>query len=372
MIEREEQALEPEAASRTLTRQLKQLALESGFARVGIARAEPLTDDGKRLSAWLAAGYHGQMAYMQETEQVRPDPQHSGMLPSARSVIVLATSYANSPPLDGPAPGRIARYAHGRDYHSLLYDRTRPLRRLLRQMGATTRATVDTLPVLERAWAARAGVGFIGKNACLIVPGVGSHVLLSSIVTSAELEPDEPMRERCGDCRLCLDQCPTNAFVAPRMLDARRCISYLTIEHEGAIEPGLRGGMGPWLFGCDVCQDVCPFNRGAQRRVDNLSAGGVGGGAAAPDPFAPRGRWLELGAEDFLAMDEGCFDRYTRGTAVRRAGREGMARNAAIVLGNTRDRRHLPVLTRAAERDTSDVVREAARWAVEQLCDDDK
>jgi epoxyqueuosine reductase len=278
------------------------------------------------------------------------------MLASARSVIVLATPYARSEPLAGPEPGRIARYAQGRDYHGLLYDRTRPLRRLLREHGANTRACVDTLPALERAWAARAGVGFVGKNACVIVPGVGSHVLLSLLVTSAALDADEPIRERCGECRLCLDACPTNAFVGPKQLDARRCVSYLTIELDGAIDEELRPGVGPWLFGCDACQDVCPYNRTAQLQP-----------TAAVDPFAPRERWGELGAEDFLRMDEACFERYSRASALRRAGRNSMARNAAIVLGNVGEKRHLPVLRAHAERDASEVVREAARWAHERL-----
>jgi epoxyqueuosine reductase len=335
--------------------ELKRLALELGFARVGIARAEALSEDAKRLSAWLAAGHHGQMAYMEENVDVRSDPRHDGMLPSACSVVVLATAYARSPGLQGPEPGRMARYAQGRDYHALLYDRTRVLRRYLRDHGAAVRASVDTLPVLERAWAARAGVGFVGKNACIIVPGLGSHVLLSTLVTSAELEPDEPLRERCGDCRLCLDACPTRAFLGPKQLDARRCISYLTIEHEGSIDESLRADMGPWLFGCDACQDVCPFNRRGQLQEPGL------------DPFAPRGRLMGLGAEDFLRMDEACFDRYSRGSAMRRAGRDSMARNAAIVLGNSRERRYLPVLSHAAERDRSEVVREAARWALTRL-----
>lgn len=338
--------------SAELTADIKRLALEVGFTRVGVARAEPLTEDAARLSAWLAAGHHGEMAYMSENADVRADPTHERMLASARSVVVLATAYGRSPALEGPEPGRIARYAQGRDYHALLYDRTRPLRRLLQAQGAAARACVDTLPALERAWAARAGVGFVGKNACVIVPGIGSHVLLSMLVTSAELEPDAPMRERCGECRLCLDACPTSAFVGPKQLDARRCIAYLTIEHDGAIDASLRAGMGQWLFGCDVCQDVCPFNRTAQASPE------------ARDPFAPKARWRELAAEDFLRMDEACFDRYSRASALRRAGRESMARNAAIVLGNRGDKRHLPVLQRAAERDPSQVVREAASWAL--------
>lgn len=338
-----------------LSEKLKAAALELGFTRVGIARAEPLSEDAARLSAWLGAGFHGRMDYMQEHADVRSDPTHEGMLPSARSVIVLATAYARSTALVGPVPGKIARYAQGRDYHGLLYDRTRALRRILRDAGESVRACVDTLPALERAWAARAGVGFVGKNACVIVPGVGSHVLLSLLVTSAELTPDVPIRERCGECRLCLDVCPTRAFVAPKVLDARRCISYLTIEQDGPIDETLQPDMGPWLFGCDACQDICPYNRTTQTVPSE------------PDPFAPKERWRELGAEDFLAMDDACFDRYSRGSAMRRAGRESMARNAAIVLGNSRDKRFLPVLARAAERDVSEVVRHSAQLAVARL-----
>jgi epoxyqueuosine reductase len=342
-------------AGAALTAEIKQLARDLGFARVGIARAERLAEDGARLAAWVAAGQHGQMAYMQETAEVRADPTHDAMLPSARSVIVLASAYAQSQALDGPTPGRIARYAQGRDYHALLYDRTRAIKRRLRAAGANARACVDTLPALERAWAARAGVGFVGKNACLIVPGVGSHVLLSLVLTNAELEPDAPIKERCGECRLCLDVCPTQAFVGPRQLDARRCVSYLTIEHDGPIDTALRPGMGDWLFGCDACQDVCPYNRAAQAPPPER------------DPFAPRARLAELGAEDFLRMDEAGFDAYTRGSALRRAGRESMARNTAIVLGNVGDRRHLPILQRAATHDASAVVREAARWALARI-----
>lgn len=335
-----------------LTAEVKALALELGFARVGIAKAERLAEHAARLDAWIEAGHHGQMSYMAETAEVHADPTHAAMMPSARSVIVLAMPYARSRALAFAEPGRIARYAQGRDYHGLLYDRTRAIKRQLRAAGATARATVDTMPALERAWAARAGIGFVGKNGLVIVPGVGSHVLLSLVLTSAELVIDEPIKDRCGECRLCLDACPTQAFLGPRQLDARRCISYLTIEHEGAIPDELRAGIGPWLFGCDACQDVCPYNRTTQPAPPDR------------DPFAPRDRWNELGAEDFLRMNEAVFDTYTRGSALRRAGREGMARNAAIVLGNAKDKRHLPVLQHAAAHDPSEVVREAATWAL--------
>jgi epoxyqueuosine reductase len=338
-----------------LTASVKRLAAELGFARSGVARAGTLGHEAERLREWLAAGHHGDMDYMQRTAEVRLDPRHPKMLARAHSVIVLATPL---PPRSAgrgeEPPSRIARYAHGRDYHPLLHDRLRKIARFLRARGHVARQSVDSMPVLERAWAQRAGVGFIGKNCCVIVPGLGSHVFLSAIVTSAELDVDEPMRERCGECRLCLDACPTRAFVASRWLDARRCIAYLTIEQRGAIEPELRPQIGDWLFGCDACQDVCPFNRGgAGEATAALSA--------APAP------WLAVEPEAWLTMDEARFTEVTIGSPLRRPSRYGMARNAAIVLGNARARRALPVLREAASNDESEVVREAARWAIDRI-----
>jgi epoxyqueuosine reductase len=327
-------------------------ARELGFARMGVARAETLEPEGERLRAWLHEGRHGSMRWMEDTAEVRADPRHEGMLPSARSVVVLVTPYAR-PQADrvGPSPGRVARYARGRDYHNVVHKRMRKLAALLREGGHHARASVDTLPVFERAWAERAGVGFIGKNCCLIVPGLGSHVFLSCLVTSAELEPDEPMKQRCGSCRLCLDACPTDAFVGARRLDARRCISYQTIEQPGSIPHELREPLGDWIFGCDVCQDVCPFNRTRPPPE------------AHTEPFAPDPRWDEHDAQDLLTMDEARFAEWARGSPIKRPGRDGMARNAAVVLGNRGERRHLPVLQQAAREHPSEVVREAASWA---------
>jgi epoxyqueuosine reductase len=330
-------------------------ALSLGFHRLGVARAEPLSPEGERLEAWLGAGRHGAMQYMADTAKVRIDPNHPGMLPGARSVVVLATAYARGQPAEGPSPGRVARYAQGRDYHNVLTKRAQKLATLLRERGHAARAAVDALPVFERAWAQRAGIGFIGKNCCLIVPGLGSHVLLSALVTSAELEPDAPMKERCGQCRACLDVCPTGAFAGARELDARRCISYLTIEQRGAIPHGLREGMGAWLFGCDACQDVCPFNATAPRP------------ASETEPFASDPRWQAHDATALLTMDDAAFAAYAHGSPIKRPGRAGMARNAAIVLGNRGERRHLPVLQEAARSHDSEVVREAAGWAAERI-----
>ncbi len=339
----------------SLPETLRTLAQSLGFARMGVARAEAFGVEADRLRAWLSDGRHGDMKWMAQTAEVRADVTHEGMLPSARSVIVLATPYARDAGRVGPAPGRVARYARGRDYHNVLHKRAKKLAALLRENGHAARISVDSMPVYERAWAERAGLGFIGKNACLIIPGLGSHVLLTAIVTSAELPASERMGERCGTCTLCLDACPTRAFKAARELDARRCISYLTIETRDSIPEELRPEMGDWIFGCDACQDVCPYNKTALPPE----------GATAP--FAASERWQRVDAEGLLQMDAEAFAAFAHASPIQRPGRVGMARNAALVLGNSRDKRHLPVLRDVAQRDSSEVVREAAAWAAARL-----
>lgn len=339
----------------TLKSVLAERASSLGFQRMGVAEVAPLDVEAARLRAWLAEGRHGEMGYMADTADVRADVTHPGMLPSARSVIMLATSYARAEAPRGPAPGKIARYAQGRDYHNVLQKRARKLAVMLRAEGHAVRVGVDSLPIFERAWAQRAGLGFIGKNCCLIVPGLGSHVLLTALVTSAELPPDAPMKERCGSCTACLSACPTRAFVGPRELDGRRCISYLTIEQRGPIPEPLRPSMGELLFGCDVCQDVCPFNRTAP-----VPAGET-------EPFRADPRWDAHDAAALLTMDDAEFEAYAVGSPIKRPGRRGMARNAAIVLGNVGDRRQLPVLEHAAAHHDGEVVREAAGWAASQI-----
>ena len=340
---------------RDLKERLGARAEELGYQRMGVARALPLGVEAARLHAFLLAERHGDMQYMLETEQVRADVRHPGMLPSARSVVVLATSYARRGPPVGPVPGKVARYAHGRDYHNVLYKRGKRLASVLRTEGHAVRVGVDSLPIFERAWAQRAGIGFIGKNCCLIVPGLGSHVLLSVLVTSAELPADEPLKERCGACSLCLDACPTRAFVAARELDARRCISYLTIEQRGSIPHSLREAMGSWMFGCDVCQDVCPYNKTEPVSEANTAM------------FAPHARWDEHDATDLLRMDEAAFEVYAQASPLKRPGRLGMARNAAIVLGNVGEKRHLPVLDELASSHEDAIVRESITWAAARI-----
>lgn len=330
-------------------------AAELGFQRFGVAHAEPLSLEAERLRAWLAEGRHGEMTYMEETADVRADVRSEGMLPSAKSVVVLAMSYARAEAPEGPAPGRVARYAQGRDYHNILDKRVRKLAKLLRAAGHNTRSGVDAWPIYERAWAQRAGLGFIGKNCCLIVPGLGSHVVLATLVTAAELPADVPMKERCGACTACLTACPTQAFAGPRQLDATRCISYLTIEQRGAIPEPLRPALGSWIFGCDACQDVCPFNKTAPVPPEQTL------------PFQADPRWASHAAPDLLTMDEQTFAAYADGSPLRRPGRVGMARNAAVVLGNSKDKRHLPLLDDAAQNHDSELVRDAAAWAAREL-----
>ena len=335
---------------------MRALATSLGFVRVGFARADVPEREASALRAFIAEERHGDMGWMARTLDVRCDPTHEGMLPSAKTVIVLAAPYATGragPPNWGGL--RVARYALGRDYHRVLGKRVRKIESMLRERGHEARSGVDTKPLLERTFAERAGLGFIGKNACLIVPGLGSHLFLACVITSAEFPYGEPMGERCGACTLCLDRCPTSAFVGERTLDARRCISYLTIEHEGPIDVARRDETEDWAFGCDLCQDVCPYNHGR-------------GGDTRPDEaFAPDPRFTTTSPEDVLGMDEPTFASFAMGSPTGRPGRAGLARNIATALGNVGTRVHLPVLEHAAEAHDDATVREAASYALVRL-----
>lgn len=327
-----------------------------GFHRVGVAPAAPLDEDLARLRAWLDAGRHGEMHWLAEEPEARADVTHAKVLPGARSVVVCALAYHRGDERSPLADGEIARYARGRDYHNFLRKRLRKLAAWMRAtFGAQAAPLVDTSPILERAWAQRAGVGFVGKNGMVIAPGLGSYVLLGEVVTDLALAPDAPMTERCGACTRCLDGCPTRAFAAPWVLDARRCVSYLTIELRGEIPHALREGIGDRVLGCDVCQEVCPYNRTAPPPAESTR------------DFAHDGRWSGHDLATLLALDEEAFARLTEGSPAARPGREGLARNAAVALGNVGTRRHLPVLQRAAAEDPSPVVREAAAWAAARV-----
>jgi epoxyqueuosine reductase len=299
-----------------LAEAVRQEALALGFDRVAIGAADP-PEHGAAFRRWLEAGHAGGMAYLARRAAERLDPQR--VLPGARSVVCVAANYYQGEPPPDASWRPVARYAWGRDYHDVMTPRLERLGAFLAEAaGARVKAYVDTGPVLERDLAARAGLGWVGKNTMLLHPELGSWFLIGILLTSADLAPDAPLPDRCGLCRACLDACPTAAFVAPYLLDARRCISYLTIEHRGEIPASLHAGMGEWEFGCDACQSVCPWNRKAP-----VSREGA---------FHPRGPYP--GAERVAAMDDRELARAFHGTALRRPRAAGMRRNARIALAN--------------------------------------
>jgi len=318
---------------------LKAAAYGLGFDLCGIAAFGP-ADTTAQFDAWLAAGYHGEMAYLARRRAVT----------GVTHAIVVALDYGGKEP-DGP----VARYARGRDYHDVMLERLAELHRWLEaEVGrpVSGKAYVDTGPILERDLARRAGLGWFGKNTMLIHPRLGSFFFLGALLVDLELTADAPFEsERCGTCTRCLDACPTQALVAPGVMDARRCISYLTIELKGAIPETFRSGLGDHVYGCDVCQDVCPWNVRFARALDEPA-------------LAPR---AEIDAVEMLALDDAGFRERYRGTAITRAKRRGLARNAAVVLGNRGDASALPVLERAASEDPDPVVREHAAWAIETM-----
>ena len=309
---------------RTLAERVKRQALGLGFDLVGIAPAVPSAWGGY-LREWLAQGQAGEMKYLAARFDERADP--SRYLPGARSVVCVAINYyvpLEDIPENQVGPhGRIARYALGDDYHELIKTQLHALADWLRQAvpGAQTKACVDTAPVMEKELATRAGIGWLGKNACLINPRIGSWLLLGEIVTTIELPPDEPEADHCGTCTRCIDACPTGAITAPYQLDARRCISYLTIEHRGEIADELKPKMGDWLYGCDVCQDVCPHNSKALPTTD-----------AALRPRFPSG---SLDVREVLNWSDEDYRRKLRGSAMKRVKLPVLKRNARIVADNS-------------------------------------
>lgn len=304
-------------AAATLTASVKAFALDLGFDLVAVGPCEP-PEHGAAFRRWIDAGHAGSMGYLERRLEERLDP--SRVLPGAQSVVCVALNYYQGEIADRSWEP-VARYAWGRDYHDVIAPR---LARLVAHLddasGARSRAYVDTGPVLERDLAARAGMGWIGKNTMLLHPALGSWFFIGVILTTAALEHDAPLPDRCGSCRACLDVCPTDAFVAPYVLDARRCISYLTIEHRGAIDHQLHDRIGRWEFGCDLCQSVCPWNRKAP--------------VTQEPAFMPATAYP--GAQSVLTMDDGEFREEFSGTALLRPKAEGMRRNAAIALANAR------------------------------------
>lgn len=349
---------------------IKQHAGALGFVRVGVMRPSDL-DAERHYRAWLEADYHGSMHYLAQTADIRANLAQ--LLPNVRSVIAVALSYhqpENEPRPQAPTPnrapdaqphspratGRVARYARGVDYHRVMREKLEQLVTQLRRdipEPFEHRICVDTAPLLERAVAHAAGLGWIAKNTMLLHHKAGSYTYLAELLTTLELEPDVPQSDHCGTCTRCLDACPTDAFPAPRVLDARRCISYLTIEHRGKIDPQLQPLMQDWVFGCDICQEVCPFNRKARPAVDSQ----------VTEARIP----AELDLLDLIAMRSGAYRRLTRNAATERADRHMWRRNAAIAIGNTpASDRELDDALNAAASDDNAATAASARTAAEQ------
>jgi epoxyqueuosine reductase len=358
----------------SLEDRLKQKARDLGFELAGIAPAAP-ADCFDRLRAWLAEGFAGEMDYMHRHAQARRHP--GAVLPEVRSVVMVGMNYrpdegraggvsslrtgaadtqgADAPRSPAGSSGQVARYARGADYHDVLRQR---LNRLLEWVqaevpGCRGRGVVDTAPLLERDFARRAGLGWFGKNTMLLNKRLGSYFFLGALLLDLDLQADPPHEtSHCGTCTACLTACPTQAFPGPGWLDSRRCISYLTIELKGPIPVELREPLGDWVFGCDVCQEVCPWNRKAP--------------LAAEPAFRARPDLDPIDPVELLGLSEEDFRRRFRDTALLRSKRRGLLRNAAIVLGNRGDPAALPALRRALD-DPEPLVREAAQWAIDKI-----
>jgi len=329
---------------------VRRLANACGFPLVGLARAEPL--DAEPLRRWLEAGHAAGLAVMWRRFDERLDP--SVILPGARTVLVLGIPYGHETP-SGRQPV-VARYARGRDYHYAHRDRMRRLRTLLRTLVPSLRdyACVDSGAAMEKAWAERAGIGFVGKNGMVINRRFGSWFTLSLMVLDCEVDRyDEPHPRLCGDCDRCLRACPTQAFPSPGVVDCRRCLAYHTVENHEPIPTDIAAKLKTRVFGCDVCQTVCPFNRGELPEGDPRQA--------------PRPLGL-MDAAAIAALSEEEYDRLSTGTPMRRIGYHGLRRNACLSLGSTRTQSARPMLERLAG-DANVLVREAAVWALRRLAE---
>ncbi|MCA1197959.1 tRNA epoxyqueuosine(34) reductase QueG [Sphingomonas sp. R647] len=335
---------------------IREKAAELGFAACGFASADAAPLAGKRLREWLAEGRHGDMIWMEERAHHRESP--AGLWPEVRSVIALGMSYA--PALDPLAlagegdRGRISVYAQGADYHDVVKKALKALGRWLAQeAGCDLKVFVDTAPVMEKPLSEAAGLGWQGKHTNLVSRQHGSWLFLGAIYTTLELAPDTPGRDRCGSCDACQRACPTDAFPAPYTLDARRCISYLTIEHKGPIPEEFREGIGNRIYGCDDCLAVCPWNKFAQVAARNLA-------------FAPRAELTAPELTDLLALDDAGFRQVFSGSPIKRIGRDRMVRNCLIAAGNSGDPALRPAVAALVD-DPDPVVSEAADWALAKL-----
>jgi epoxyqueuosine reductase len=338
---------------------LQEIANQLGLSVIGVARADTLVDDGQRLRIWQESGFAGDMAFMLRDPDLLSSPRR--IVPEARSVVVVGAYYDRQPRVPLPkGHGKIARYAWGRDYHKVLRGK---LKKLLESVVACVDGPVngrffsDSVPLLERALARQALAGFIGKNTMFISPRAGSFLFLGEIVWDLEVSelPKESVKANCGTCSSCLDRCPTSAFVGESVLDARRCISYLTIEKRGALTHQEREWLGEWIFGCDVCQDVCPFNVISRKRSLRAEIAELSSDAGV-------GQSIDL-IELITMRDDAKFLERFAGTAIMRTKREGLVRNAAVVAANRHYAEALHVLEEAAVQDHSAVVRSHALWS---------
>jgi epoxyqueuosine reductase len=335
---------------------VKAAARRAGFSKCGIARAEPL--DPRPLDRVLERGAEADMTWLRTQRAERLDPGR--VLPGAKSVVALALSYAGAHASDAVPPrvgeGEVARYARGRDYHGAMKRKLRPLLADLEARDPEARfwAGSDIGPVMEKAWAERAGVGWVGKNGCLITVEHGSWVVLAAVLTDRALVPDAPHPERCGSCAACLSACPTGALSVqePGFVDARRCLSYWTIERRGDVPEEIAARLGRWAFGCDDCQTVCPWNHGLD--------------ASADPELVPLPGQAELDLLPLITMSEADYRRRYHGTALARARHDGLVRNGILQAGLQRDRRCLAAV-RAHLQSPHPGVRAAARWAIGQL-----
>lgn len=333
------------------TAELETIARAAGFDAVGVAPAVR-APHAEAFHTWLEQGCHGTMDWLAREPEKRCFPEL--VLPGARSVIALAMNYfVPDPPSaeDGAARGRIARYARGRDYHNLIPKRLRLFDRALAAEGGRQKCFVDSGPILERDFAVLAGIAWHGKSTLALHPKLGTWFLLAAVITTIEIEAGMPMPGHCGKCTRCIDACPTGAIVAPHKLDARKCISYWTIEHEGSLPEWIRPLMGDRIFGCDACLDACPWNRFA-------TASREASFAVRPASQRPLREYLSLDEESFRALFEG--------SPIRRTGRQGFLRNVCTALGNVGDSDDLPTLEKCCS-DSDDIVASHAAWAVARI-----
>jgi epoxyqueuosine reductase len=333
----------------SLTAELKSHARALGFHLVGVTSPEPFPEAQLQFERWLRDGHQGEMGSWLNLARAQLATHPQQLLEGARSLVVVGVSYRTQDPAPGPG-GRVARYAWGGDYHAAMKSR---LTELATWLGGRARVFVDDGPLVERDAAIRAGLGFRGKNTNLLT-AIGSFVFLGALLTDVELEFDEPIQKDCGSCRLCIDACPTDALNEAYHLQAERCIAYLTIEHRGPIDPVLRPQLGDWVFGCDICQEVCPYNASIRGRPRGW-----------PE-FEPR-EGTRLNLVEVLATDEAAFRQRFRGSPIKRTKRRGLVRNAALALGNLGDASGRSDLERLAAEDPDPVVSEAADWAIRQL-----